>query len=74
MLNYNISQMPMRYLGFPISSRNEGMGAFKNIVAKIGKKLHPWKGKHLSWGGCFNSEKFIFNQHVDVHNEKVYAS
>jgi len=41
----------MRYLGFPISSRNEGMGAFKNIVAKIGKKLHPWKGKHLSWGG-----------------------
>ena len=50
-LNCNIGKMPMRYLGFPISSRYVGIGGFRNIVDKMRKKLQPWKGKHLSSGG-----------------------
>ena len=50
-LNCNVGKMPMRYLSFPISSRNIGVGGFKNIVNKMRKKLQPWKGKHLSSGG-----------------------
>ena len=50
-LNCNVGKMPMRYLGFPISSRNIGVGGFKNIANKMRKKLQPWKGKHLSSGG-----------------------
>lgn len=50
MLNCNIGRMPMRYLGFPISSINVPTGGFKSIVDKMRKKLQPWKGKHLSSG------------------------
>ena len=51
MLNCKMGEMPMRYLGFPISSRNVGVGGFKSIVEKMRKKLQPWKSKHLSSGG-----------------------
>ena len=51
MLNCKIGQIPMRYLGFPIASRKVGVGGFKDIVAKMRKKLQSWKGKHLSSGG-----------------------
>ena len=51
MLNCKIGQMPMRYLGFPISSGKVGVGGFTDIVAKMRKKLQSWKGKHLSSGG-----------------------
>lgn len=51
MLNCKKGQVPMKYLGFPISDRALGPGAFKNIVEKMRKKLQPWKGKHLSYGG-----------------------
>jgi len=51
MLNCNIGKMPMRYLGFPISSKNVGMRGFSNIIEKMRQKLQPWKSKHLSSGG-----------------------
>jgi hypothetical protein len=51
MLNCKMGQMPMKYLGFPISDRSLGAGAFGSIVEKMRKKLQPWKGKHLSYGG-----------------------
>ena len=51
MLNCKMGEMPMRYLGFPISSRNVGVVGFKSIIEKMRKKLQPWKSKHLSSGG-----------------------
>ena len=50
-LNCRIGQMPMKYLGFPISDRSLGVQVFKDMVEKMRKKLQPWKGKHLSSGG-----------------------
>jgi len=51
-LNYKIGQMPLKYLGFPISAKKLGVSAFKLMVDKMRKKLQPWKGKHLSSGGA----------------------
>ena len=51
-LNCKIGQMPLKYLGFPISAKNLGVSAFKLMVDKMRKKLQPWKGKHLSSGGA----------------------
>jgi hypothetical protein len=51
MLNCEVGQMPMKYLGFPINAKNLSMGAFSGVVDKMRKKLQPWKGKHLSSGG-----------------------
>ena len=50
-LNCRIGQMPLKYLGFPISDRSLGVQVFKDMVEKMRKKLQPWKGKHLSSGG-----------------------
>lgn len=51
LLNCKVGRLPMKYLGFPISVKNLGMGAFKGLVEKMRKKLQPWKGKNLSSGG-----------------------
>lgn len=50
-LNCKVGQLPMTYLGFPISDRSLGISAFKHIIDKMRKKLHPWKGKNLTSGG-----------------------
>ena len=52
MLNCRVGQMPMRYLGLPISASHLGVGSFKPMVDKMRKKLQPWKGKLLSSGGA----------------------
>jgi len=52
-LNCKIGQMPLKYLGFPISAKNLGVSAFKPMVDKMRKKLQPWKGKHLSSGAPY---------------------
>jgi len=41
MLNCKMGEMPMRYLGFPISSRNVGVGGFKSIIEKMRKSYNP---------------------------------
>jgi hypothetical protein len=51
MLNCQIGELPMKYLGFPISDKRLGCSAFRDIVGKMGKKLQPWKGKNLNSGG-----------------------
>ena len=51
MLNYRVGQMPIRYLGLPISASHLGVGSFKPMVDRMRNKLQPWKGKHLSSGG-----------------------
>lgn len=50
-LNCKIGQLPMTYLGIPISDKALGISAFKPVVEKMRKKLQPWKGKNLTSGG-----------------------
>jgi hypothetical protein len=51
MLNCARGVLPFKYLGFPISNRKLKAEAFSEVVAKMRKKLQPWKGKHLTSGG-----------------------
>jgi hypothetical protein len=58
MLNCSVGKLPMKYLGFPLSSKRLGVNAFRNIVEKMRHRLQPWKGKHLSWG-AIDAHKYI---------------
>lgn len=51
MLNYRLGDLPIKYLGIPISDRVSGIGAFQGILNKMIKRLDPWKGKHMTSGG-----------------------
>ena len=51
MLNYKVGKFPMKYLGVPISDHHSGVRSFFDIQNKMRKKLQPWKGKHMSYGG-----------------------
>ena len=50
MLNCVIREMPMRYLGIPVSYKHLNIGAFSFLTQKLYKRLNPWKGKHLTYG------------------------
>jgi hypothetical protein len=50
-LNCKKGRLPMTYLGFPISDKKLKMEAFRGIGDKMRKKLQPWKGRNLTWGG-----------------------
>lgn len=43
MLNCNLGELPMKYLGIPVSDSHLAMGAFSPIIQKMGKRLDPWK-------------------------------
>lgn len=49
-LNCTVGSLPMTYLGVPISDRVLGAGAFNFLVAKLRKRLQPWKAKNMSYG------------------------
>jgi hypothetical protein len=51
MLNCVLGEMPMKYLGIPISSKHLNINAFSFLSQKLLKRLDPWKGKHLTSGG-----------------------
>lgn len=50
-LNCKVGQLPVSYLGFPISDRALGVENFQPMVNKMRKKLQPRKGKNLTSGG-----------------------
>lgn len=50
-LNCKVGRLPMKYLGVPFNDHHLGVPAFEPLPIKIGKKLQPWKGKHMSSGG-----------------------
>jgi hypothetical protein len=50
-LNCALGELPMKYLGIPISDSHINITGFSYIVQKIFKRLDPWKGKHLTSGG-----------------------
>lgn len=48
MLNCALGNLPLNYLGIPISDSHLGMGAFSPIIQKIINRLDP---KHITSGG-----------------------
>jgi hypothetical protein len=50
MLNCRLREMPLKYLGVPISDIKLGTGAFDGIAEKVAKRVHLWKGKLMSSG------------------------
>lgn len=51
MINCKLGELPMKYLGIPISDRHLGIAVFNDIYNKMRKRLDPWKGKSLTLGG-----------------------
>ena len=51
MLNCVLGNLPLKYLGIPISDRHLNIEAFSPIILKMSKRLDPWKGKNLTSGG-----------------------
>jgi hypothetical protein len=51
MLNCQLGELPMKYLGIPLNDTSLGMGAFSDLVDKVVKRIPPWKGKNSSLGG-----------------------
>ena len=51
MLNCVLGNLPLNYLGIPISDRLLNIEAFSPIMLKMSKRLDPWKGKNITSGG-----------------------
>lgn len=51
MLNCKLGELPLNYLGIPMSDKHLNMGIFDPLVQKILKRLDPWKGRNLTSGG-----------------------
>lgn len=51
MLNCVLGNLPLKYLGIPVSDHHLSMGAFNPILQKMTKRLDPWKGRHITSGG-----------------------
>jgi len=51
MLNCVLGEMPMKYLGIPISDKHLNISAFSFLHQKLYKRLDPWKGRLLTSGG-----------------------
>lgn len=50
MLNCQLGDLPIKYLGMPVSDHKLGLAAFEPLVMKLSKRLDPWKGKYNSSG------------------------
>jgi hypothetical protein len=51
MLNCQLGELPMKYLGTPINDTKLGKAAFAEVPEKISRRIPPWKGKNMSLGG-----------------------
>jgi hypothetical protein len=51
MMNYKLGELPVKYLGIPVSDRMLGIGAFQGLSCRMMKRLDPWKGKFMTSGG-----------------------
>jgi len=50
MLNCVLGDLPLKYLGIPISDHHLAMGAFSFLPQKMITRLDQWKGKFLTSG------------------------
>lgn len=51
MLNCVLGELPMKYLGVPVSFKHLNSNAFSFLTQKLIKRLDPWRGKFLTSGG-----------------------
>ena len=51
MFNCALGDLPLKYLGIPVSDKHLSMGALDPLAQKMLKRLDPWKGKYLTFGG-----------------------
>jgi hypothetical protein len=51
MLNCKLGELPIKYLGIPISDKVLGIGAFQGLPTRMTKRLDPWKGKFMTSSG-----------------------
>lgn len=51
MLNCSLGELPLKYLGIPVSHKHLNMSEFQSISQKLVKRLDPWKGKFITSGG-----------------------
>ncbi|GKU94169.1 hypothetical protein SLEP1_g7697 [Rubroshorea leprosula] len=51
MLHCKGKDLPVKYLGIPIGGSHRRIAMWKPLVESVKKKLAPWKGHHLSFGG-----------------------
>jgi hypothetical protein len=58
-LNCRLGELPMKYLGIPISDKVLGIGALQGIYNKMIKRLDPWKGKHLTSEGSLSLQTHV---------------
>jgi hypothetical protein len=74
MLNCRLGDLPIKYLGIPISDRVLGIGAFQGILNKMIKRLDPWKGKHMTSGGEVDPDQYLSKQPSHVcHGFLLFA-
>jgi len=60
MLNCGLGELPLKYLGIPISDKHLHMGAFSPVPEKMLKRLDPWRGKHLTSGEGKSLQILVF--------------
>lgn len=60
MLNCVLGELPMKYLGIPISEHHLAMGAFSFLPQKMLTRLDPWKGKIFNLGRETDLNQFMF--------------
>jgi hypothetical protein len=51
MLNYQLGELPSKYLGIPISDTKLDKNAFEELTGKVAKRILSWRGKQSSSGG-----------------------
>jgi hypothetical protein len=51
MMNCKLGELPVKYLGIPVSDKVIGSRAFQIIPNRMLKRLDPWKGKFMTLGG-----------------------
>jgi hypothetical protein len=51
MLNCKLGELPIKYLGIPMSDKVLGIGAFQGLSTRMTKRLDPWKGKFMTSSG-----------------------
>lgn len=60
MLYCVLEELPLKYLGIPISDHHLAMGAFSFLPQKMNTRLDPWKREILNFRGETNFNQFVF--------------
>ncbi|GJX34584.1 RNA-directed DNA polymerase, eukaryota, reverse transcriptase zinc-binding domain protein [Tanacetum coccineum] len=48
---FKVGQLPMKYLGVPLITKNIGVSECNQLVDRVKQKVNDWKNKNLSYAG-----------------------